>query len=76
MTFSVIVKHKKEKKILHIDLTYSFTKAIKHIFIHCCLLYNQAFRFNRKRLKQIATFSAECQFNFSVMVHTTELNYS
>ena len=31
MTFSVIVKHKKEKKNLHIDLTYSFTKAIKHI---------------------------------------------
>ena len=32
MTFSVIVKHKKEKKKnLHIDLTYSFTKAIKHI---------------------------------------------
>ena len=76
IVFPVSVKHKKDKKIfLHKDLTYSFTKAIKCIFIHC-LLYNQAFSFNRKRLEQIFTFSTEHLFNFSVMVHTTELNYN
>ena len=43
MTFSISVKHKKDKKLfLHIDLTYSFTKAIKHVFIHCLLLVVQS----------------------------------
>ena len=65
-----MLKHKNDKKIfLHIDLTYSFTKAIKHVFIHWLLFYNQAFRFNIKSLEQIATlftFWTEHLFNFSV----------
>ena len=48
MTFSVTsVKHKKDKKLfLHADLTYSFTKAIKRVFITlsvvCCTIKHSA----------------------------------
>ena len=43
MTFSVSVKQKKDKKLfLDIDLTYSFTKAINSIFIHCLLFVMQS----------------------------------
>ena len=50
MAFSVSVKHiqyKKDKKLFpHIasllDVTYSFTRAIKHIFIYCLLFVVQS----------------------------------
>ena len=43
MTFSVSVKHQKDKKIfLHTDLLYSFTKTIKRVFIHCLLFVVQS----------------------------------
>ena len=47
-------------KVLARDLkSYSCTKATKCVFIHCLLLYNQAFSFNRMRLEQIFTFSTD-----------------
>ena len=43
MTFSVSVKHKKDEKLfLHINLTYSFTRATKRVFIHCLLFVVQS----------------------------------
>ena len=41
--FSVSVKHKKgETLFLHIYLTYSFTKKIKRVFMHCLFFVVQS----------------------------------
>ena len=42
----------------------TLTKAIKHIYMHYLLLYNQACSFNRKRLEQIFTLSTKRLFIF------------
>ena len=53
-----------ECKSFHEQTQLILTKAIKHIYIHCLLLYNQACSFNRKRLEQIFTLSTKPLFNF------------
>ena len=42
----------------------TLTKAIKHIYMHYLLLYDEACSFNRKRLEQIFTLSTKRLFNF------------
>ena len=66
MTFSVSVKHKKDKKLFLHMLSLFLPRLIFTIFTYtvCSCIYNQACSFNRKRLEQVFTLSTEHLFNF------------
>ena len=57
-----LYKHQKEKKILHLDLTYyQASKTCSYVCTVSCVLYNQEHAASTERLEQICTHSStEC----------------
>ena len=71
-----LYKHQKEKKILHLDLTYyQASKTCSYVCTVSCVLYNQEHAASTERLEQICTHSStECMFNkLIVLVHVHNL---
>ena len=65
MTFSVSVKHKKDKKLfLHIDSIF-LTKATKRVYIHTLSVVTQSSMQRQQRVTEAnITFSTERLFKF------------
>ena len=78
MTFSVSVKHKKDKKIfLHIELTYFYqgNKSRLHILsVVCCTIKHEASA--EGDWKKYLHFQQNTCLTFSAMARTAELNYN